>query len=164
MKKYMDTIWGVAILILCALMFYATSQIRTFAAMHGLDSRFFPHIVAGVLAVLGTILLIRGLTNVKNYMPYSGETKKEHKGLSVGGRCVFETFVAIFIYVTIIDPLGFLLSTVVYLIAQMIILYPEKLTKKKLILFVVISIVASAAIYYIFRNVFYLMLPAGIFG
>ena len=84
--------------------------------------------------------------------------------MSVGGRCVFETFVAIFIYVTIIDPLGFLLSTVVYLIAQMIILYPEKLTEKKLILFVVISIVASAAIYYIFRNVFYLMLPAGIFG
>lgn len=41
-KKYADALWGVVILIVCALMFYATTQIRVFAAMEGLSSRFFP--------------------------------------------------------------------------------------------------------------------------
>ena len=163
MKRYIDAIWGAAILVVCALMFYATSQIKTFAAMHGLDSRFFPHIVAGVLAVLGTILLVRGLIYAKNYVPDPSEAEKGHK-MSVGSRCVLETFIVIFIYVLLIEPLGFLFSTIIYLIAQMIVLYPEKLTKKKIILFAVISVVSSVAIYFIFRNVFYLMLPAGILG
>lgn len=161
-KKYSDVISGTAIVLFSALFFYASTKIRVFAAMEGLSSRFFPRIVVGVLAFLGMIVLLRGLVKAKAYVP---DTQADAaKGLSQGALCAIETIVAIFVYVMLLEPIGFLIPTVVYLFAQILILSTGKPSKKSLALYAGIALVTSCAIYFIFTRVFYLMLPAGILG
>ena len=59
-------------------------------------------------------------------------------------------------------PVGFVIMTTVYITVQSWILSPKE--KKNPVKFFMIGAVASAVIYYIFRNIFVLMLPAGILG
>ena len=40
----------------------------------------------------------------------------------------------------------------------------SKITKKNLVVFALISVATSVAIYFLFTKAFYLMLPAGILG
>ena len=79
-KKYADALWGVVILIVCALMFYATTQIRVFAAMEGLSSRFFPRVIIAIMAILGLFLIYFDLKRAKGY------TQPEEDG-RVAGIC-----------------------------------------------------------------------------
>jgi putative tricarboxylic transport membrane protein len=58
--------------------------------------------------------------------------------------------------------LGFLIMTTVYLFFQMSIMCARE--KRKPVMFVVISAIASVVVYFTFVKVFSLMLPAGILG
>ncbi|MGI5987925.1 MAG: tripartite tricarboxylate transporter TctB family protein [Dysosmobacter sp.] len=160
LKKYRDLIWGLVILAVCGVMFYETTQIRVFAAMDGLSSRFFPRIVIAVMVILGGFLTYRGVVHAKQYV---SEGKEEKTGLSQGNKCVIQTLAALLLYVVLLDPVGFILSTILYLFLQMVIL-SSKITKKNLVVFALISVVTSVAIYFLFTKAFYLMLPAGILG
>ena len=165
MKKYSDMISGAIILLVSAILFYGTTQIRVIASMEGLTSKFFPRIVVGGLALMGLIIFYRGFKASRSASAAaSGEETAGPKKLSVGTRCAIETMIAILIYVCLMEPVGFLITTFVYLIAQMLILAPGKVTKKTLILFVIISLIASTGIYFLFTRAFYLLLPAGILG
>ncbi len=161
-KKYADALWGVVILIVCALMFYATTQIRVFAAMEGLSSRFFPRVIIAIMAILGLFLIYFDLKRAKGYTQPEEDSQKK-KGISVGDQCVLETMVALLAYVALLDPIGFIPTTIVYLIVQMTIL-SSKPSKKDLLLFALIAVVSSVGIYFLFTKAFYLMLPAGILG
>lgn len=160
LKKYRDMLWGIAILVICGVMFYETTQIRVFAAMEGLSSRFFPRIVIAVMVVLGGFLTYRGVVHAKQYVP---EEKEEKAGLSQGNKCVLQTLAALLLYVVLLEPVGFILSTILYLFVQMLIL-SSKPTKKQMAAFALISVVTSVGIYFLFTKAFYLMLPAGILG
>ena len=75
------------------------------------------------------------------------------------------TIAAFTVYVFVIEPAGFLLSSIVYLFAQITILAPkEKRGIKGIILFAVIAVVVCVAVYFIFRFGLNVMLPAGILG
>jgi putative tricarboxylic transport membrane protein len=74
---------------------------------------------------------------------------------------VWLTFVLIFLYLALLEPLGFLLSTAVYLFFQFIVLSRKK---PNLPLYGLLSISTSAIVYYLFVKVFILFLPAGILG
>ena len=78
---------------------------------------------------------------------------------------VLATIAAFTVYVFVIEPAGFLLSSIVYLFAQITILAPkEKRGIKGIILFAVIAVVVCVAVYFIFRFGLNVMLPAGILG
>ena len=72
------------------------------------------------------------------------------------------TIVVFTAYVLLMKPVGFIITSAVYLFLQMLILCPKE--KRNSILFAVISVVCAVAIYYIFRNGLNVMLPAGILG
>lgn len=66
------------------------------------------------------------------------------------------------LYVVLIPLLGFTLSSILYMFAQMMLFVPAVYrTKRNIILFAALSIVVPVAVYYLFVNVFYLLLPAG---
>lgn len=163
MRKYSDVISGTVLLLFSAVFFYATTKIHVFASLEGLSSKFFPRIVIGVLVLLGAIIFLRGLHEAKNFVEPAGE-QQGGKRISVGSLCAMETILAIFIYVLLLEPVGFLLSTVFYLVAQMVILAPPAQTKKNYITFAVIALIASSGIYFLFSMAFHLLLPAGILG
>ncbi len=163
MKKYADVISGTILLLFSTLMYYATTKIKVFAAMEGLSSRFFPRIVIAVLTLLGAIVLYRGILVARTY-DSQAEKGTSGRKLSAGTRCSIETILAIFAYVALLEPVGFLIATVLYLIAQMAILSPEKACKKNYVRYAIIAVICSVGIYFLFSKVFYLMLPDGILG
>ena len=58
--------------------------------------------------------------------------------------------------------LGFMLSSILYMFAQMLLFVPAVYrTKRNVILFAGLSVAVPIAVYYLFVNVFYLLLPAG---
>lgn len=78
---------------------------------------------------------------------------------------MLETLALIAVYIFCLEPVGFMLSTFVYLIVQMIVLADDSHRKKKdIVLFVIISAIVAVGVYMLFTRVFYLMLPRGILG
>ena len=65
-------------------------------------------------------------------------------------------------YFVLMPYIGFLIMTTIYLFLQMLLLSDK--SNKKIVSFFAISIVSSLVTYFIFRSIFYVMLPSGIFG
>ena len=61
-----------------------------------------------------------------------------------------------------ITTLGFAVSTFLYIVVTGLILYPEKITKKPVIIVVAAALILSVAITVIFKNVLYVPLPSGL--
>ena len=70
------------------------------------------------------------------------------------------TIVLLAIYVVLFKPLGFILSTFIYLFFQITLLSTEK--NRNLILFGIISVVAPVVIYALFVYVIKVPLPTGL--
>ena len=95
----------------------------------------------------------------------SSSRMKERRRRSRSTCGCWATIAAFTVYVFVIEPAGFLLSSIVYLFAQITILAPkEKRGIKGIILFAVIAVVVCVAVYFIFRFGLNVMLPAGILG
>ena len=68
------------------------------------------------------------------------------------------------VYVFVLQPVGFIISTFVYLFGQIFVLAPdEKRTKKDIILYLIIDVVFVLVVFFLFRYGFKIVLPAGIF-
>lgn len=161
LKKYKEAFCGIFLILLAAGLFIASFSIRS-VALNLIKADFFPRLCAGLFLILGIIQTGIGLSQAKEYQPGLDEATlpfwKDDRTVSM-----LETLVLITVYVLLLKPVGFVVSTFIYLIAQMYVLTPkDKRTKRNIVLFIVISLIASLAIYLLFVKVFYLMLPAGI--
>lgn len=153
LKKYGNLIAGGLFLLFDIVYFSQIGGIKrsTFSVI---DSAFFPIVLAAVLAVLSIALLAEGIRKVRN----TGESDPaaEQKDYA----CVLETFALSVVYVLLFQPLGFVLSSIVYLFFQIIVLSPK--SKIRPVKILVVSVVASVVVYVIFRDGLTLMLPNGI--
>ena len=70
------------------------------------------------------------------------------------------TLVFIAIYIWLMKPLGFILSTMIYLFAQIMLIAPSE--KRKPVFILILSVLVSVALYAVFVKGFSVMLPAGI--
>ena len=69
------------------------------------------------------------------------------------------------VYVFVMKPVGFILSTLVFLFCQMMVLSPDdERGKKQAILLAVIDVVFTLVVFFLFRYGFKIVLPAGIFS
>ena len=76
---------------------------------------------------------------------------------------MLESLLLATIYVNVLKPVGFLISTFVYLTLQMIVLAPnDKRTKKEIIKYVIINLIFTVVVYVLFRYGFKIILPAGL--
>jgi putative tricarboxylic transport membrane protein len=82
-----------------------------------------------------------------------GEVKKKDY------MCVLRTLTLSCAYVLLLEPLGFLISSALYVFFQILNLCPKN--EVNVVKFAVIAVVSSVFIYFTFRNGLHLMLPAG---
>ena len=75
------------------------------------------------------------------------------------GRAML-TLAASLLYVALLKPLGFVISSVLYLELQMCIMVQKE--RRRPLKFLIISIVSVVVIYFVFHNLLQLMLPNGI--
>jgi len=162
-----DFITGGVVAVVAVIMFIMTFSFEEFAgATVGVGVEFMPRVISVLMLITAGVIIINAYRNrEKQLKVIDGETgleveeedpsTKNYKklGVSIG---------AMIIYALLTQFIGFLLASILYLITQMFILSDNN--KKKLIVIGSISIVISVIVYFIFRNVFYVMLPQGILG
>lgn len=171
-RNYNDLITGTILLALSIVMFVATFNIEALT-----DSRvgadFMPKIIAILIAIMSIPVIVNGFkgkkivkSDEKSAVSDDGEASiseaKEDTGNETSYISLVLTIILLFVYLFLIPIIGFLIATSAYLIVQMLLF--SEWTIRNTIRYAVISIVTSAIVYFVFRNAFYVMLPAGILG
>ena len=157
---------GIILTIISAAYLALSGQIEIFTGSGAtpLDARFMPRLWGTVLLILSLILVVRGIKQRKAAVA-SGEIDASKKSLIesiADSREVLLSFVFLAIYVAIMEPIGFLISTAVYLYAE-ILLLTEK-SKRNYIIPLIVAIIFAVGIDFIFVRFLNVLLPAGIFG
>ena len=163
LRKYRDAMIGGIVVILAVALFLASLTIQSLS-LNLIKADFFPKLDAVLLGVLGLILLGDGVKKARRAGDEPSEEPRT-KGLTPGTRCMLETLALIAVYIFCLEPVGFMISTFVYLVVQMLVLADDGHRRKKdPILFIIISAIVAVGVYMLFTRAFYLMLPRGILG
>ena len=152
MIKKQHIISSIIFLIISGVAFFACySQLgETTLAIH---PYMMPTLTSGLMTVLCILRLIVGLR-----MPPDTPSKAKKRLVEVPMKSLL-TMGLIIVYAVLMKSVGFIITTFVYMMAQMLILREGK---KNWLLMVIISLVMSVGIYFLFTRVFNIMLPAGI--
>ncbi len=118
----------------------------------------FPKFISCLMIIMGLLLVLREYVQAKHREDIKGKALKiENKAL------VFGAIGAMILYAFLMNVLGFVVSSVQYLFFTMFMLdrsrSPKEIVKKLLI-----SIILTAVIYYVFAGMFHANLPSGILG
>lgn len=143
-------------LLLGIVLFIAAQYIETGAELsQGAD--FMPRLCSFLLMILSILLFIS-----KFLSKDAGEENLDErkKGINIK-KMIFNT-VLLFIYILLLKPIGFVIITALYIFIQMFMFTPKE--KQNYIFMVILSAVLPIVIYYLFVEVFQLILPAGLLG
>lgn len=160
--KYRDTISGTVMTLLAAGYLAGSFQIRSYGDA-AVDSRFFPQILGVMLLVLSITQLILG---VKKLKAGTGTGAEEAAEAAPAGEApgrfnykVILTLAVILAYIVLINRLGFVISSSLFLIAQTRIMAERKTWRP--LFTILVSVVFSYVINRIFVDGFSLILPEG---
>ena len=156
MEKNKDIVFGIGMLAFGLVYFLLALQIPEFNDGN-VSSDFLPEVYGVCVMVLSAIQVFQG------FRERSGKETGEKKEAFIVKEVVI-TFILLIAYVALLKPIGFFLSSSLFLIC-LITLFTDPENRKKpknIILTVLISVLFSAAVYLIFTRVFTLSLPAGI--
>lgn len=158
-KKYGDMIVGGFFMILSAGMMIMAKMLPKSTIMD-IGPDFMPMCIGLVTFVLAAALAFLNLKNLKIRTAEAEKMEKEE----LDYKRMLTSFMLILVYVYLLQPVGFIVTTILYLPLQMYDLAPdEKKTKKDIIQLAVTSVIFTFVVFFLFRYGFKIILPAGIF-
>ncbi|KQW33843.1 MULTISPECIES: tripartite tricarboxylate transporter TctB family protein [Pseudomonas] len=119
------------------------------------DAAFVPWVLAVALCLLGALQLWAW-----RKLPDKSPEPTE-KPESIDYPTVFKSLALVLLFTALLETVGFVIMTVLYLYAQFIVLTPAE-QKVKHLQYALIAVVSSVLIFYIFRHGFDLLLPVGL--
>ena len=158
-KKYGDLVVSIFFMVLSAVMIFAAKLLPKSKVME-IGPDFMPTVIGALTFILAAILFIITVKNFKQHLADVENAKVE--------ECEYKqmllSLLLILVYVFTLQPIGFIITTIVYLPLQMLVLAGEgNRTKKEIITTVIISVVFTFVVFFLFRYGFKIVLPAGIF-
>lgn len=149
---------------LFSIFLYAESYAIKLSKADALGPQFFPRMVAIVMAVLSIIQMLRCIKKGRQKEAVQSESAVQ-KGFSWNLPLAL-TIVLLAGYFLLLESVGFIILTTIYLFCQIFLLLPKGSIKNKryLVIAATISILAPISIYLLFYKVFMIFLPAGILG
>lgn len=175
MKKYKDIIIGAFLFAVGLVYFIMSFSIKLTYIDQIVGSRLFPQICGTVfmglslwLAVTGVIRLWQSRSNEE--MGHRAELDGEETSGRLGdGECkthmvspavkTLLVLVSFAVFCWLLDKIGFVMDAFLYLFSQMLLIAGRKLSVKDIVVYLALSMVLSAGIYYLFDKGFSLMLP-----
>lgn len=163
-KKNLYT--GLGMMLFSVVYFALSFNIKPFKGIGAtpLDSAFVPRMWGVCLFLLSLALTIRGLRERAEYKrtapPADGQAsfsaflRKYYK--------VLLTFLFITVYIALLEPVGFFLTSACYITAQTLILSPSG--KKNPLMAALVGLIAAGIIDYLFVVLLHVILPKGILG
>ncbi|OEC66682.1 hypothetical protein A7D21_26725 [Pseudomonas sp. AP19] len=127
----------------------------------GIDAAFVPTVLSAMLCLLAVIQLFGAFAAPKDAPHDVAQVDAEAPGSAIDVATVVKTLALVVGYIALMNPIGFPIMTAVYLYLQFIVLTPLD-HKVAHVTYALIALMTSAAIYLLFREVFDLMLPAGL--
>ncbi len=124
-----------------------------------------PKLWGVLLLILGIVLIVRGLRVMKAEKAAGNAPEKKTAGQHGQGLLGRQTvrswmFVVLLVYIALIQPVGFLISTFLFLFAEFNILsYKED---RKIGFTLIFALICAVAIYALFKYAFSMPLPQGI--
>ncbi|WP_314295559.1 tripartite tricarboxylate transporter TctB family protein [Fusobacterium periodonticum] len=136
--------------IISAFLYFITFNFEVFEMdKYSLGPAFFPRFICIILFLIALILLIFSIKN-KNF------SKIKDKSSNLKYSVV--TIILFIIYIFLIERLGYLTSTIMFMISIIFLL-----KSKSLLINIIFSVVFSSVIYLLFSKGFNVSLPEGIF-
>lgn len=159
-RSIMDIVAGI-FLIVCAVIIYFDSANIKLIALTALDASFFPRFLAVITIALSIIMILRAAANLKR------SAKQERPQLQFFATVqellpALTTLGLLGGYVFLIEPVGFLLTTPFYIFGQACVLAPKG--ERKPLMFAALGVLATIAIYCVFKFGFQLLVPMGLVG
>ena len=157
-NKLRDYICSVLFFVFGLVMFLLARNIVPTITAHTIEvgSGYFPRFIAVAIMVIAVVMAV--VTTVMKEKKSDLDEKKEEPKKDLKGG--FLTMGLLIIYAFLLAPLGFLLSTAIYLFLQMLVFSNKK--NRNILLFLGISIVTPVLLYSLFLYGFSLPLPYGI--
>lgn len=137
-------------------------QGRTVEAL--IDAKFFPRFIGALIMSTSLFTIFSGLRGMKNISQMTKDPgERQDKPLSKEKtKPVLMTFALLCAYALLLESLGFILTSSLYLVLQFIVL--SKRERWNFPLFIGIAASVSLLVYFVFLKAFNLMLPSGILG
>lgn len=150
--KLSEVIFNMVLFLVGIVLLISAQRIEVGAAM-GQGGDFLPKLCSLFWVIISGLMLYASV--------FKSTAQSEDKKGNIKGFLL--TLILLFLYVLLLKPIGFLITSSFYMFLQMLLFVPgELINKKRLILFAVISILLPALVNLLFANVFSLILPAGI--
>ena len=161
LQVYQSIVIGGIIIAFSTAMLINSSTIRIdkFSSSPVDNAAFLPRLIFGILIVVGIVMIIQGIQDIKKNKQklLEGEAleKASRETLrSLGALCI------LLIYILCFKPVGFIISSILFLVGMMF--YMTKKEDRKPIVFIIISVVMTLVVYFCFKKFLYIYLPAGI--
>ncbi len=169
MKRCVKDLIAGAIFALFSIGYYiASHSIQSFGTNKDfIDARTIPVVWSIALLILAIALMVRSYGEMKQLKAageelFSGRTPKDW---FADNYAVVGTFIMLAAYAFAMKPIGYLLSTFVYLLIQVVLLTQRsKINKKLIVKAFILSAVFSVFSDYLFVDLLSVPLPTGIFG
>lgn len=142
-----------------------TTTIKIFGGTTGgVNAKTVPEIWGSCLLILSIILIVRsiyGMAKAKKNptLPEQGNFIKN----LIDKREVAYTFALLIGYAALMKPVGFIITSIIYVFLQILILTPIKKRSRKVMgIAAVMAVTFSTVLYYVFTKYFMVLLPPGI--
>ncbi|WP_020620440.1 tripartite tricarboxylate transporter TctB family protein [Paenibacillus daejeonensis] len=148
-----DRIFSIAVLLFAALFFYESRTFATKNATQTLSSAFYPRVIIAIMTIFAIVVLVRSFTRKVSSVPMAElrNKLKEHWRIPV-------MFVLFFVYIAVLPVIGFIWSTVTYLLIGFLLLEPA-FRARRLMLYVPASVILTIIIFFIFERQLNIVLP-----
>ena len=158
-KKYGDYITSVFFIGISIFMIVMARSLPKSKVM-SIGPDFMPTVIGCLTLLLAIALLATTILNSKKRKQELAVAKPEECDY----RKMLTSLFLILVYVFILQPVGFIVSTLVYLLPQFVALAPPaERNKKKIIELLVVDVIFTLVVFFLFRYGFKIVLPAGIF-
>ena len=146
--------------------FILTWQIANFKGLGAppIDAKFVPRLWSILLMLLSLIVFVRGLTEFMR-LRKDGKLEKSTGSILNGiveNREVILTFLCLFVYILLLQPVGFIIMSALFILAESMILTPKG--KRKPLIAALVAVIAAVFVDFAFVNLLHVLLPAGILG
>lgn len=164
LAKWKDVISALVLMLVSVAMFHASGSLEAKTRME-IGPDFMPRLVSVLTFVLAAVLLMQGVRRARSQgdadelaterpPPRQGDFIERH-----ASRLCLALIVA---YAFAFEPLGYLLSTTLFLFLQFIVMAPAG--SRHYLRFALVAVGVSLASYYVFVRLFYVFLPIGFVG
>lgn len=158
-RKYQELIIGTVVGI-CAIAYLIGSTFIKRTTFVALGAEFMPEIYGFFMLFLSACQIVTGIRVLKKY---DSNKKEEDEGAKTDNKNVILTFALIIAYVVIMNFVGFIISSMIFLFLLSILLTPGY-DERNYRNYVAFSVTLPIITYYVFHNVMNIALPSGILG